>query len=415
MKKKNSLIGSLFSIIVLLVIAGCTSTTTIDDEELPVPNERKDIVLNWAERGIVSTQNAFSLRFFNEAAKHKAENMIVSPLSMSMALSMLSNGAVGDTRAEMLDALGFEDKDMDAVNTFNNRLTKELAAVDNTVMQSLANSIWIDYSAKIKDSFIFDNKAAYNAEIFTDNLSLEESMNRINEWCSDKTHGMIYPFLNEPTESLITLINALYFKGRWADPFDPANTSKGKFHNSDGSTSTVDMMRDEKTCRYGTFKDAVWVTLSYGNTAYRAVFIMPEENSGLSVDEYMASLTEAEFKEGLLAGNAVELDVSLPKFEISYKNKRMNSILCNIGFKKMFTDGDFSGITDTPLAFEVVQEAKIKLDEKGTEAAAVTGIHGYLSPGPMQKLSITFDRPFAFLIKEYSTGAVLFMGRVSGF
>ena len=85
MKKKNSLIGSLFSIIGLMAIAGCTSTTTIDDEELPVPNERKDIVLNWAERGIVSTQNAFSLRFFNEAAKHKAENMIVSPLSMSMA------------------------------------------------------------------------------------------------------------------------------------------------------------------------------------------------------------------------------------------------------------------------------------------------------------------------------------------
>ena len=129
----------------------------------------------------------------------------------------------------------------------------------------------------------------------------------------------------------------------------------------------------------------------------------------------MASLTEAEFKEGLLAGNAVELDVSLPKFEISYKNKHMNSILYNIGFKKMFTDGDFSGITDTPLAFNVLQEAKIKLDEKGTEAAAVTGIHGYLSPGPIQKLSVIFDRPFAFLIKEYSTDAVLFMGRVSGF
>lgn len=129
----------------------------------------------------------------------------------------------------------------------------------------------------------------------------------------------------------------------------------------------------------------------------------------------MASLNAAEFNDGM-NGSVAEVDIKLPKFDVSYRNDYMNDILYNIGFKKMFNDeGDFTAITDTKLEFEVIQEAKMTLDEKGTEAPAVTAIVGVGAPGPQQKLSIAFDRPFAFVIRETSTRSVLFMGRVSGF
>lgn len=174
----------IFCLFIALIGASCSN-------EDPSPQPRQDIPLSRAEVEFVSADNEFSLNFFKKAIEGNQSNVCVSPLSLSMALSMTANGAKGETLEEILDVLGFDGQNMDAVNTFNNRLVKDLYAVDRSTAISLANSIWIDNRADIKESFISGNRQTYGADIFQEKLATASTMDKINSWCKDKTNGMI--------------------------------------------------------------------------------------------------------------------------------------------------------------------------------------------------------------------------------
>lgn len=411
-----------------IAIAAC-SESVADDPQQPTPpaEETPDkpaadtpIVLSRAESEIITKQNSFASNFFKQASILKPEgNMMLSPLSVSMTMSMIANAAASETRSEILDVLGFDDMNITTANALNARLISELPSVDRSTSISLANSAWIDNSLTIKDSFKEATNTALGAEIFYEALSGENAQTKINSWASEKTDGMIPEFLNKPLDSnCVALLNALCFKGYWADEFNPANTCDKTFHNADGSESIVAMMHNPSTrVRYLVDdKNNTWIRLYFGNKSYRIDLILPEKsseiNSSISCADYQ-SFAMSDEKYCVVTG-----ELLLPKFKLDTSDDTIRLILEALGIKKAFQPGaDFSAMTDGAVVLGGLQhKTTISFDEKGAEAAGVTeGDFMVGSDIESTPQVFEFNRPFAFILSESSTGAVLFTGRISGF
>lgn len=411
---------------ILFLIAASSIAACSDSEPVTPAKEKEEegssryewIELSRTEKDIVSKQMVFSVDFFEKIAAEKHENFMVSPLSVSMAMSMLANGAQGETLDEIVNTLGFEGMDMDSVNTFNKRLVAELASADKSVKLSLANSIWIDSSFPVYESFISDNRNEYGAEIFNVELTTENTRRSINKWASDKTNGLIPEFLKTTLEDpSIFLMNALYFKGTWTEKFDKALTAEGDFYNADGTTGHPMMMKSAPDYPFiGGYDDngASWASLWYGNGAYELVLILPDRNVTLA--DYLKVMDKKiiyDFTYGVW--DACEGTIILPKFELSNELK-LKDIMNSLGIRKAFVDGtaDFSLISEKPLFLkDIKQDTRIMFSEEGTEAAAVTGVKGDGMCLPLPSTDLTFDRPFAFMIRESTTKSILFMGCVN--
>lgn len=408
------------SLITLTVGTAMLACSCSSNEPGPNGGDARPIVLNVDEMAIAATANSFSLDFYNHtAATEGSGNFMVSPLSLSMAMSMVATGAQGPTCSEIIDVLGFKESDIDAVNRLNSRLMTELTAVDPSTTLSLANSIWFDSSLDLKPAFIETNTSAYNADIFCCDLSSEKSKDAINSWASEKTQGMIPHLLKEPigAEKRMALMNALYFKGIWASKFSKKLTNKQTFHSADGSARPVDMMHANKISCTVAHDDAgaTWLHLPYGKKAFEMVLILPDAEDNSALEEYMSSLSATAYAENLEMSWPCDAKVTLPKFEIENDLNLLNT-LKELGIHKALTSGaDFGKISDADLYIgSAMQRTVIKVDEEGTEAAAVSKVEiAVNSPGPTEVREFVFDRPFAFIVRECSSGIVLFTGRVS--
>ncbi len=409
----------LVNLLTIGVVIAFAATSCSNEESKLTPTPRVDIPMSRAESEIVDANNSFSLKFFKKALETQKDNFCTSPMSLSMALSMTANGASGEALTEILETIGFDAADIHDVNTFNSRIVKDLCAVDRTTKISLANSIWIDNGFKVKDGFISDNRNAYGAEIFNEALSSAATMQKINSWCKDKTSGCIPTFLTEPLNPncVIALLNALYFNGIWVTPFDKSKTEKGNFYNNGETLIQTDMMQTEIKCRAAHDSEgADWISLPYGNGAFHMIIIQPDHIRPGCVGEYFSNISDEDFSEMLSGLQETKMKLKMPKFDFE-SDIKLEKILVELGIKKMFDGtGDFSKIADAGLIFEAMQKTKITVNEAGTEAATVTKIEGGLtSPGPihLEKGRLTIDRPFAFFIREVSTGAIIFTGHVN--
>lgn len=392
----------------------------IDEVETYIPYSGMDATP--AEVEIIGQQNDFSYELFKklfDKANGQQTNFLVSPLCTSMSLSMLANGAQGDTRDEILDVLGFEDGRLAEVNTFNKRLAKELASIDNTSKISLANSIWIDKSFPVYESFISDNQQAYGAEIYNEELSAENTRQAMNAWASDKTNGLIPEFLKSTLDSrtMIYLMNALYFKGKWSKVFDKSLTAQGDFHNVDGTVSHPMMMREPEYSYGGCYdtEGASWITMAIGNGAFELLVILPDE--GVTLKDYFAGLTKEEFFD--MFDNSIwknyDGELVFPVFELGCEYNLADTMK-ELGMNKAFSlaDADFSLISKEKTAISgMKQEAKIIFNEDGAEAAALEGDDWGSWPGKLPVLDLTLDRPFAFMIRVNQLNSILFAGCVN--
>lgn len=402
-----------------ILIFCCTLATVCScSSEDPSSQPRQDIPLSRAEVEFVSADNEFSLNFFKKAIEDNQSNVCVSPLSLSMALSMTANGAKGETQKEILEVLGFDGQNMDAVNTFNSRIVKDLYAVDRSTGISLANSIWIDNSADVKESFISGNRQKYGADIFQEKLAATSTMDKINSWCKDKTNGMIPNFITQPLSehSIIALINAMYFNGTWATPFDKSLIAKGNFYNNGVTPVETDMMEGEFLCfaAHDT-NGANWVSLPYGNGAYEMLIVLPDNIGEGCVGEYLSKISKDDFEYIYSNLVATNMKLRMPKFDFESMIEP-DEILNNLGIVKMFDgSGDFSGIADRRLVFTSLQKTKISVDESGTKAASVSMVKDFDLLPSYADGNITVDHPFAFFICERSTGVILFTGCVNTF
>ncbi|MCQ2203832.1 MAG: serpin family protein [Bacteroidales bacterium] len=354
----------------------------------------------------------FSLRFMKQALKDKG-NIFLSPLSAQIALSMALNGAEGNTQEEMLAVLGYEGLTMEEMNSYNKVMIAALEGMDKTTKVEIANSMWADKSFSFKKEYVEQNKKTFDAETRTLDFLDKSSAEVVNGWCSEKTHGCINKVVEDLSALRSMLINALYFKGMWSDPFEKSNTKDETFTNVDGTSQKVAMMKDFEKHYYGETDKVKTVELPYGNKSYSMVLAMPKD--GVSFGEAVEEMTE-NWSGVNRSMRKKEVDLWLPKFELSY-NRSLTDDLKALGMKDAFqaSKAKFGKMSDEELYIgNVNQVTFIKVDEEGTEAAAVTVIEMTCTALPEIEEPAKFhaDKPFVYAIKENSTGAILFMGKM---
>lgn len=357
--------------------------------------------------------NDFSFDFLkrvNEQQK-KDENIFVSPLSLHMALGMLLNGADGQTADEMKKAMYLEGISLADANQTYEFLMNGLPTADPKVTTKLANSIWYRNGFSVEPSYLDATKKTFDAQISGEDFSNPAPViNKINQWASDNTNAKIKNVIQEiKDDQVLFLLNALYFKGDWKYQFETKNTVDASFKLVSGSDKPVKMMNMNSGLRhafrptYGAFE------LPYGDGTYSMTVLLPSENS--SADAVINTLNATEWADLQQAMRESKVAVGLPKFTLEYE-ANLNDALSKMGMPTAFSNAaDFSGIsTKQGLKVSYVkQNTFVAVDEKGTEAAAVTSIGVEVTSMPP---SLVCDRPFVFLITEKGTGSVLFMGKI---
>lgn len=379
-----------------------------------VAKERKDIALSRSEEQLANESMDFAFRLFQQVnSTEKQSNWMISPFSASMALGMTTNGAAGNTLEEMKATLGFSNFDLDGMNAYYRKLVTELLDLDNTTQLSIANSVWIKEGLPINEAFVKVNQEMYDAEVSNLNFSSPEAKGIINNWCAEKTNNAIKNVgTSIPDNTCLALINALYFKGTWHTQFNKSATKDEAFTNVDGKASQVKMMNRGGHYPYAYNDDFHIAELGYGNMAFSMVILLPYE--GRTLEESLKNLTRENWEEWYSKKYTMKLDVKLPRFEITYEKDLIEDMKA-LGMKDAFDEklADFSSMSTIDTYLNLLKQfTYIKVNEEGTEAAATTIVgNGDYAAGPNPNFHV--NRPFAFMIKEKSTGTILFMGKVT--
>jgi len=361
----------------------------------------------------VDADNRFSFNIFREVSRLSGANTFFSPLSLNIALGMLYNGATGETRTEMAEVLGMADFTDAEINEYYQKMSQALLNIDPLTEISIANSIWYRSGFSVKQPFIDINKKYFDAEVRELDFSKPNAADIINKWCADKTKNRIEEIFEDPIpcDVMMYLINALYFKSSWQFEFDKKNTKREDFTKSNGQKISVNMMEQTTALPYHSDQYLQCVEMPYGNQAFSMVAILPAND--LSIDELVDYLDNEKWQN--IIDNLHERNVwlKLPRFKIECE-MLLNEPVENVGMQRIF-GGGFAYISDVPLAVSNIrQKTFVEVNEEGTEAAAVTVIEMRESynPGTPQHIPFFANRPFLYLIKEKSTGVVLFIGRM---
>ena len=391
-----------------------TSCVRIIDE--PTANKRENIALTRSQEEMVNENIKFAFSMFNKVNELETNepNWIISPFSTSIALSMTANGTGGNSLTQIQNALGFSGFQINDINDYYNLLTKELLAVDNTTKLSIANSVWLHNDFKFHDSFAKTIKKKYDAEVTTLDLTKQPALTKINNWSAEKTNNLIPVILDELPENLMfCIMNSLYFKGSWTNEFKESSTIDDIFTCINGRQSQVKMMSQKESFLYCNNETFGLAEFPFGNEAFRMVVLLPNEDCTL--EESLQQFTADYWTESMkMIG--YDLDVRFPRFELKYETDLVG-LMNSLGIIDIF-DGnkaDFTQLSSSDVFINLFkQSAYIKVDEKGAEAAATTMTGEYYGSSlHRREADFHMNRPFAFLIKEQSTGTILFMGKIT--
>uniref|UniRef100_A0AAY4D2P0 Serpin domain-containing protein n=1 Tax=Denticeps clupeoides TaxID=299321 RepID=A0AAY4D2P0_9TELE len=381
------------------------------DEPHPHHNDKD------AECHLLSPHNAdfaFSLyKKLSALPESKSKNVFFSPLGISMALSMLAIGAKGDTHSELYKALGYSSLTQAQVNEAYEHLLHMLAHGNENVQLDAGSAVALRDGFKVLDKFLEDAKHYFESEVFNVDFSKPEvAVQEINKYISKKTHNKIPDMLKDLHEdTVMMLINFMYFRGKWEKHFEEKNTHKADFHVDENTKVTVDMMK--RTGRYEFYHDRENFTsvimLPYKGGNASMMIVLPDEGKMAEVE---ASICKYHIKHWHDSMFRSSVDVFLPKFSISAQYA-LDDILKELGVVSAFSDtADFSNISEETRTkvSKVSHKAVLSVDERGTEAAAATTIEIM----PMSLPSVmNLNRPFLVLIVEDSTRSILFMGKIS--
>jgi serine protease inhibitor len=396
----------LFSLTLTLVSCEKTKDTPPGD---PVP-----INLTLKQASLVTSENTFAFDIFREILKSQGdENIIISPLSISYALSMTVNGAGGVTRDSILKALRVSGISIDDLNKSYSDLTKALLSVDSRIAMKIANSVWTENNFVVKKPFTDVLTGYYDAEAQSFDITDGGVPARINTWIEDHTNGLIKNMVDRLNENTVMLlINAIYFKGKWRTEFDTKATSSRNFTKTGGTALNVPTMHQEEKHKAFTGDGFVVAELPYGQGNFVMDIILPDGNN---LGTFAQSLSGTSFTSWVNGLREREINLYLPRFKNEFR-KKLKDVLTQMGMGVAFNDGaDFSNISDLPLLInDVTHQALIETNEEGTEAAAATIVDiGVTSAGPNDPITIDINRPFIYIIRETTTNSILFMGRVT--
>ena len=408
----------------LAATVAALSLASCQKEDVTIPSEdlipRKDIVLTKAQADFVLDNSDFALDLFRRVAQRaEGKSVVISPLSVTIDFGMVNNGAVGTTQQEIYETLGFKEGSVEDLNAFCQTMMEQSSTIDPSTTLEIANAAVVNKKFPgLKDSFTQTVKSAYDAEVIYKDFGTEDIKKLVNDWCNEKTHGMIPELLKAPVSpnEYAHFLNAVYFKGIWTNKFKKADTKKETFTREDGSKISVNMMHQQDKFLFGTMPGLyTYLILPYGNQAYSMTLLLPEE--GKTLADVAEALVKREnnfcYSTGMYP---FQVDVKIPSFETEY-SASLKDILPEMGIRQAFGCGaDFSALSSTSGLYigDVLHKAKIKVDEEGSEAAAVTDIVMFNSAGPSQVFEFHADRPFLYMITEISTGAIYFIGQYTG-
>jgi serine protease inhibitor len=370
---------------------------------------------------VADADNAFGFRLLDAVQKTTpGGNVVLSPVSAALNLSMVLNGAAGETKQEIQAALSLSGSDIDALNAANAELVHTIRTPAQDTTLSVADSVWADSRrATLHPDYVKRIQDSYDAQIEAFDFSNGNAVQRINSWASKQTQGKIPKVIDriEPGE-LVLLLNAVYFKGQWAHKFDKAKTQQHDFTLANGSTRPVARMAQSGRFEYFETPQMQGIRLPFGQGDLVMEVLLPAKSSSLGALE--AQLTPERWREWRSQYAHRPGTIELPRFELESKY-RLNDPLQALGIKRAFEPGhaQLTGMLSSARGqnlsiSSVVQSTYWKVDEEGSEAAAVTttGIRATAVARPEAPFQMIVDRPFLCAIQDQRSGALLFIGAI---
>jgi len=399
-------------LLVILITAGCTSQ---NDPKILIPVDAKPIQLKAGLEKRINQDNEFAFDLLKKTIISSGEtNVFISPLSVSIALGMAWNGANGNTKAEMETALKMNSMPVKDINDYYNIMQSTLPTIDPTTKLTIANSLWYSNGFEVKPDFLKVNSDYFNAYIKELDFSKAWAVDTINNWCAKKTNNLIKNPLNQiPSDAVMYLVNAIYFKGIWRKHFETKNTAEANFINELGNVVKVNMMYQKDTFSYKQDDYAQYLDMPYGNKAFSMTVILP--NEGKTTTEVLNQLTTTYWSNLILNMSTREVEVYMPRFKTQNKFS-LNEPLKSMGMNLAFSDNaDFTNIANANLKISrVIHDTYVEVTEEGTKAAAVTVVEIIQTAMPVVPPTPVFkvNKPFLFVIRENSTGVILFVGKM---
>jgi serine protease inhibitor len=405
------------TIISLLIAFFLTSFSSCqkDDEK---PDGKKYIHLDEKSAQLVEADNAFGLELFKKIREESdKENLMISPLSVSVALAMAYNGAEGDTKTEMEETLKLNGLTTEQINASYQKLIDALQSLDEKVVFEIANAIFYAEGFSVKPDFLDINQTIYDAEVEGLNFISKLAVEIINDWVAEKTHDKIEKIIDQlsPLDRMV-LLNAIYFYGTWTNAFDEEGTHNLIFNRKDGTKPEIAMMSKLEKLPYASNNLFKAVKMPYGIGQYNMVILLPV--GGNDSQDIIDALSITNWKSWMESFEITDrVSITMPRFKYAFEIS-LNDVLKQLGMPKAFIPGiaDFSGISDENLYIsEAIHKSYIDVNETGTEAAAVTALVFAVTSVGDEPPVIPFyvDRPFVYAITENDTGAILFIGEVS--
>jgi len=361
--------------------------------------------------------NRLGLRVFSSLTSAlPGENVFISPLSIALALQMTMHGAAGPTYDAMAGALGVANLERVDVAAGNLALRDELVSADKKVRLEIANSLWLRKSAKLNQTYVDDCGKYYQAAVTALDFAGPDAVSTINQWVGKHTGGKIEQVVSQllPDEILV-LVNAIYFKGSWAEAFDPALTAPRDFYLASGSAASRQMMRRDAEFTYKSDELIQAVALPYGGGRMSMYVFLPRERDGFAK---LMERVEPENPGALFDGFVPKKgEVVLPRFKLEFEQS-LKKTLTMLGMGPAFEPGaDFSGMVSPPTTVaisDVLHKTFVEVNEEGTEAAAVTAVKMYATAMPRkdERFSMVCDHPFLCAVRDDMTGSILFLGAV---
>jgi serine protease inhibitor len=407
-------VSTVASLAVAMTVFACAGRTTEPARAQSAALAALPRALTAAERSVLDASNAYSFalwRTINDSSRDS--NVFVSPLSASFALGLTMNGANGQTYDEMRSALRFGQASLASIDSGYRSLIALLTSLDPSTTMEIANAIFYRNDFPFNQSFLTDASTYFGAEVKPqDFTNSQATLSAVNGWASAKTNDRIPKVLDSVDPSMVMyLLNAIYFKGTWRDQFEVAQTRDAPFHSISGDQSAR-LMHREGAIGYAETSAFQAVDLPYGDSAFTMTVLLPK--TGSSVESVAASLTPDTWLSLAASFRPRQVDLFLPKVTLSWKRELIPDMKV-LGMRAAFGNADFTRMS--PRGRELVisllqQNTFVKIDEEGTEAAAVTTVGVALTSAPVAT-SVRVDHPFVFVIRERLSGTVLFMGKIT--
>lgn len=413
--------------VILLALIGCStvSQSSVANNNQPSNNnaamedQSNKPTSDTVDSRLVSANTTFGFKLFAEVAKQDAgKNVFISPASVGLALAMTYNGAVGETKQGMERALEIRGMNHLELNRAYAQLKAALESADPKVQLSIANSLWGKKGITFNPDFLQRNKQYYGAEVTALDFGDPSAPATINSWVANKTKGKIDKIIdNIDAQSILFLINAIYFKGTWAAEFDKAKTKEDQFTTGAGNQKRHPMMHQSGKYSYYEGKAFQAVSLPYGAGRVSMYIFLPAQN--VSLEAFQKSLTAANWDAWMKEFAETKGEIAVPRFKVEYEiglNEALKALGMGIAFDP--DRANFRGIVETSQnAFisRVKHKTFAEVNEEGTEAAAVTSVEVSVTSvmQPRKTFRMVVDHPFFCAIRDNKTGTLLFMGSIT--